>query len=204
MMDISPSNRAHQALEKDVEQALSALGFLIASATYHSVLPSEVKDRLQNTYTSTALYLRGRADRIAIHKELPLVFEWEAKTHSSTLWHDMTIEALPLCHHLAEAQLGVRCLYAYRNPYKKHNVGFWISDMPPIREIKIPIRWTEATQEWFAQQFRRFMPQVPISILENCRGSRDPFVIIDQSEIEKMPHWNMLILTIWHDMITNK
>lgn len=188
-MQITPENQAHEKLEQDAKDFLSELGFLTDEATYHTVMNLEVKDRLSRIYTPTSLYLRGRADRIAVHKSLPLVFEWEAKTHESRNLHDMLLEALPLCHHLIKAQLDVECLYVYRNPHKNHEAGFWIKDIPTVRIIMIPSRWSGDQISWFTGQFKRFFPETDIRSTGSNAGSGDPFLIIDESTVTRLPHW---------------
>jgi len=188
-MYITPENQAHKKLEQDAKDFLSELGFLTDEATYHTVMNPEVKDRLSRIYTPTSLYLRGRADRIAVHKSLPLVFEWEAKTHESRSRHDMLLEALPVCHHLIKAQLGVECLYVYRNPHKNHEAGFWVKDIPAARIIMIPSRWNADQISWFKGQFKRFFPEIEIRSVGRTAGTDDPFLIINESIVMRLPHW---------------
>jgi len=188
-MNTTPDNPEHIQLENDVRKYLSGLGFLTDEATYHSVMNPKVKDRLSHIYTPTSLYIRGRADRIAVHTQYDIVFEWEAKTHTSKKYHDMTLEALPLCHHLAKIQLDVECLYVYRDSIVGYDCGFWVKDIPPIRVIMIPERWGRAKSDWFKDQFTRFWPETKIRTTPAYGGSGDPFVIIDQSIVAKLSHW---------------
>ena len=188
-MYITPENPAHEKLEQDVRDFLSELGFMTDESTYHTVMDPKVVDRLSRIYTPTSLYLRGRADRVAVHESLPLVFEWEAKTHASRNLHDMLLETLPLCHHLAKAQLDVECLYIYRNPHKNHEAGFWVKDIPAARIIMIPSRWDADQISWFKGQFKRFFPETDIRFTGSNAGSGDPFLIIDESIVMRLPHW---------------
>jgi len=191
---IEPDIEQHQRLEDDVSQFLIEQGFLVDDATYHDNMDERVVRVLQNIYTPTGLYLRGRADRVAVRGIPPMVFEWEAKTHVSRARHDITVEALPLCHHIVKARLDVKCLYCYRNEHKGHEVGFWIHDMPEPRIIMIPNRWRPTQQDWFEEKFREIIPGVDIRRIGRTRGANDPFVIIDESKIADMPHWKDLIL----------
>ena len=193
-MTVLPGYKLHQELEADVKQFLASLDYLTAEATYHSVMPDEVKRVLQNAYSATALCIRGRADRVAVHKAGGDVFEWEAKTHKSRSRHDMTIEALPLCHHLAKARLDVECLYCYRNLFKHQEAGFWVRELPPIRVVMIPGRWTEEKARWFKEKFVLYLPGVDVVRSGSNRGSGDPFAIVDESIVDVLPHWQKLIL----------
>ncbi len=163
--------------------------------TYHTRLPKLIARLLASRFDATSLYLRARADRIAIHKELPLTFEWEAKTHESKERHNISLEALPLIYHLNKAKLGVKCLYVYRDdkisPIRE--VGFWIHALPPIDVIMIPDRWNKEMTKWYRNIISQNLPG--IHIVENVpvRGSGDPFVIIKEDYIDYLPHWKYLI-----------
>ena len=130
--------KPHKNLEDDVTDYLLDKGFIVHQSTYHEVMPRVLARILSLRFSLTALYLRGRADRIAIHRELPIEFEWEAKTHARKDKRDLTIEALPLVHHMAKSRLGVDCLYAARVHGK--DVGFWVSNLPEIKCVFLPLR----------------------------------------------------------------
>lgn len=198
MLNIKPDDLDHANLEKDVTTCFETYGFLVSQATYHSVMPNSIVKILQNLWTPTALYLRGRADRVAVRRNPPCAIQWEAKTHKSRKWHDMTIEVLPLCAHLALLSMGIKCLYAYRDKWARHNAGFWTYDMPDPRVIMIPLRWQtqDRNENWVSYctgQIKHFFPNVPTRTIANNRGSGDPFAIIDESTVKSMPHWHTLI-----------
>jgi len=193
-MNISTNWEPHDNLERDVGDFLQGMQFLIASAAYHKVFPIEVTRRLQTIYTPTALYFRSRADNIAVHRSLDLVFEWECKTHTHPDLHDMTVEALPILHHLLRAELDVATLYVYHDPLANPPIecGFWIENLPEIREIRIPTRWSQSAIDWFASQFRNWLPSVH-QVQRACAGSGDPFMIIDEGVLRNLAHWKTLI-----------
>lgn len=199
-MRITPESvPEHATLENDVTNFLVANGFATASATYHDVMPKEMTRRLQQITQPTALYIRHRADRIAIHNSLDLVFEWEAKTHVSRQYHDMTIEVLPLIHHLAKAALDVRCLYVYRNTYHGHDVGFWVHDLPiiPIRCAMIPGRWRGTWfRGWIMNLVEQWLPGVPVVETRGNAGSGDPFIIIDEQVVSGLLTWESIIRAV--------
>jgi len=187
-------------LEETVKEFLTAHRFLTDEATYHSVMQPEISLRLSRIYTPTALYVRGRADRIAVHKEQDIVFEWEAKTWYESRKHNMALEALPICHHLVSAELGVKCLYAYRDSKCGYDVGFWIHELPPVQVIFIPGRWDSQMIEWFKNQFRMIFPLVETRQIEVKRGSSgDPFIIVNEEDVKKLPDWRDLIRELLQD-----
>lgn len=194
---ITPKNAEfHKKLIDDVTNFLKQLDFRVDSAPYHKKMGKEIIGMLQRRDDPTSLYLRGRADRIAVLEDPPLVFEWEAKTHENKDRHDMVIEALPLAFHILKAQYGVKCLYIYRNPHEGHEVGFWVHEVPDIRVIMIPRnRWGEDKRLWFRGIFRSCFPGIHISepTLKCCLGSLDPFAIVDESIVLDLPNWRGLI-----------
>jgi hypothetical protein len=194
-LTIGPDDPNHQALENSVTEYLKSVGYFVDSAPYHDKMYDEIVRALQNIYTPTALYLRSRADRIAVRSNPPSVFEWEVKTHASAARHDCTLEAYPICVHILKHRfLGVRCLYVYWDPIRNYNVGWWIHQMPPIKVIMIPPRWRDEQIEWFESLFTEILPDIDIVPLKKLtKGSNDPFLIIDEKSIRELPHWKGLI-----------
>ena len=197
----------HKALEQDAIDLFKEYGFSISEATYHSVMDDSVVKILQDLWTPTALYLRGRADRVAVRKSPPMALQWEAKTHESKKYHDMTLEVLPVCAYLALCRLGIDCLYVYRDPptiknkeivHLGYEKGFWICNIPDPRVIMIPQRWpTQALNQVWTEKckdrIRSFFPDTPIRITNQNYGSGDPFLIIDESVVVNLPDWREII-----------
>jgi hypothetical protein len=171
------NNPDHVQLEADVAELLGELGYLTDSATYHTVMRKEVQDLLKFCNTPTGLYIRGRADRIAIHKHATLCFIWEAKTRRDSTYEDVLIEALPLAHHVRS---GIRCLYVFRHCGRglEYEGAFWTDNLPPINQIIIPTRWGDEYMDYFRSVFSGVFPTVPIQERQKTRGSDDPYVII--------------------------
>lgn len=190
---ISPDWKPHGDLEKRVGEELERLGYYNVALTYHSALPKEVADLLSRRYSPTALYIRGRADRLAIHKTIPVEFEWEVKTALNPRYQNMAVEALPLIHHINKMRLGVSCLYAYHNPYTNHHAGFWVEELPEICAVNIPSRWSRDTVQWFTDVFKRQWPTAPINLTTYKAGSGDPYVLIHSEVVERLSHWQTLI-----------
>jgi hypothetical protein len=190
-----PLDERHEKLELAITDELLRMGYLVGKATYHDVMAKEVINRLKRIYDPTSLYIRGRADRIAVHTKTLDSFEWEAKTHESTRHFDMCLEALPLAHHLLQSTLGVRCLYIYQHQPSVTPCGFWVSAMPPIREIRIPDNWGDDKKEWFCGVFKRTWPEVCVIRQGRVGGSGDPFLVIDAKVVATLPDWKSLAIT---------
>lgn len=194
---ITPDNTTgHKSLEDLVNDYLKLHGYITASATYHDVMPVEVRNRLMRIFTPTSLYIRGRADRIAVHTRSDNVFEWEAKTHVSNKYNDLTIELLPLAHHLRKSEWPflVKCLYIFS--VNGREGGFWTDNLPKIREIWIPRMQRnndEQFREWMFDMANKYFPDVKVIDNTYVGGSGDPFVIIDKSTIASLPDWRNLI-----------
>jgi len=191
-LQITPDFVPHKTLESDVKSYLESRNYLIYEATYHAIASVETRNILSRRFTPTALYLRGRADRIAIHKEYTFEFEFECKTHLNSKYHDMTLELLPLIHHLSKSKLGVKCLYIYR--HKDMECGFWMDELPQIRQIWIPpARWqTQQSIAWFESISNIFFDGIDI-VTSAVAGTGDPFLIIDESTVKNLVHWQSLI-----------
>lgn len=166
----------HADLEARVAHYLEEYNYLLGSGTYHEAMPSETRRRLSLVNTPTAFYVRGRADRVAVHKHAPLCFLWEAKTNPGP-WPNVAIEALPLAHHLAS---GVDCLYVYWDVPGKFEGGFWTKKLPVIDRIIIPERWGEWLVKYFRHVFREAFVGVRIVETDRVNGSCDPFLIINK------------------------
>jgi len=199
-MDITPNTvPEHGRLEHDVMAFLSEHGFLFGSATYHDVMDPLLVNRLQSVLTPTTLRLRTRADRVAVHRRHGLAFEWEAKTHAGSKYHNMALEVYPLCAHLAESDMDVRCLYVYRDQDRGYDVGFWVHNPLdiPVRAVKVPTRWQNHWfAAWIVAKVQEWWPEVPIDPINWRSGSGDPFILIDESVVREMSDWRDLILAV--------
>ena len=197
---IDPNYEPHATLEQSVTNFLTALNFHVFSrGTYHEAMPPELVETLQHRDTPTALYLRGRADRIAVHRARPIEFEFECKTHANPKLHDMTIEALPLAHHIVKSRIDVKCLYCYRDPYRGLDFGFWTDTAPTVDRIFVPNRWQGIMLQFFDRILQDTFPGV--LILHPARpmgGSGDPFIIVKEYNVNQLASWQELIDAIIH------
>lgn len=183
----NPDNQIHKTLETDVHEYLELRGFWLFAMTYHERLSANEVTTLSRQYDPVSLYIRGRADRVAIHTELGVSFEWEAKTGDS--YRNAAIEILPLLHHISKIPMHVPCLYTYRNANHGHDGGFWVDKMPPIMRAMFPTnpRWGDT--EWLQDAFASVFPDTEIRQTAPCAGSGDPYVLISGDEIEALSDW---------------
>lgn len=188
-----PIRAFHDKLEESLHQQFQKLGFETFQLPYHETLSSDMVDILKNRWSPTALYIRGRADRLAIHKELPIEFEWEVKTHESRQHHDITLEALPLLHHIQKSVLGVECLYIHYNRHTERYSAFWVNNIPPVR-VYLPLRWPQESEihQFYKQILADGFRTNPIE-LTKVKGSGDPFIVIPQMWADDLPAWEELI-----------
>ena len=193
-MAITPEGSLHPGFESEVIQYLERHGFLTASATYHMVMPPEVVEILKRRYSPTALYIRGRADRIAISQPpRKFEFEFECKTHESKTRFDLCIEMLPFVHHLIKEALGVKCLYAYLDHMGRQR-GFWVGNGIPIRQVLIAEKWQSENDFFFPKIAKKFFPDSNLKFnMKSSMGTDDPFIVIDQSVVNQLPDWRALI-----------
>lgn len=183
----------HDQLETDVAAYLAQAGYLTGDATYHNVMPHSIKARLTTLYDPTSLYVRYRADRVAVHTTDPVVFQWEAKTHKTRNMHDLTIALAPLVFHLANAERGVRCLYVYRDAERGYEAGFWAQRgmLPTVREIV----WPDNHRREFTPYVNEMQMElgVPVRNIGRTAGSGEPFVVVDEQVVRYLPDWRLLI-----------
>lgn len=185
MGKITPQDKNHARLIIKVSEYLEEKNYLVDDAAYHDTMPELISKRLSQIYTPTSMYIRGRADRIAVHKTKDIVFEWDAKTSAGS--KNCNVELYPIINHI---MVGAKCLYAYKNKYTMQEVGFWIDKLPPIEVIIIPSRWDNHPMgDWYYDLSKKYF-DAEIKRGVNTGGSGDPYIILD---IRGLPHWKELI-----------
>lgn len=191
---ITPGWKPHGKLESDIEDFLVELGFLTIALPYHEYLEEKLRTLIQYRFTPATLYLRSRADRFAFHPEILIDFEFDAKTHASKKYWDMTIEALPLISHLSKWKSHeIPCLYCYRDE-RAGDKGFWIKELPKIRCFMIPKRWTDEGVAYYHKVITKAFPDTQVIKMNNKGfGSGDPFAVIDESDKNSLEDWRILI-----------
>lgn len=190
----SVHDERHAELQSDVMRFAESLGFITDEATYHTVMGPETVRRLQFLDTETTLYLRGRADRICVHKTQPIAFEVECKSKPpNSSGKDWTIEAYPLAVHcMLSAVAGVDCLYAYRDVVNGFECGFWCSEIPSIRDLFFTSR-NSFLQPRIEQMMWYGTSDYNIKKIKSGAGSNDHFAVIDISVARNLPNWRSLL-----------
>lgn len=172
-----PNDPHHAALEADIVAHAIAHGWVVDSATYHRVMAEPVRLALQRCWDPAALYIRGRADRVAVKDQHCRLFE--AKTNSGR-WLRAAIEALPVSHYV---RLGLPCLYVYRDVKDGFETAFWTTAMPRIDVIFLPDRWCEPLARYFRDRFMEVWPGTEIQTLPAVNGSHDPYLLLSRESM---------------------
>lgn len=186
---ISVHHPPHRVLEADITAYLVEAGYAVESAPYHDTYDPDVAALLKRRDSPTALYLRARADRVAVHRTQPVEFEWEAKTHLSETRHDLTIELFPLLLHRLHARVGVACLYCCR--IRGQDVGCWADRLPILTVMRPTGRPHRAA--WERSLVEQFAPDARVIDLATCVGSGDPFVVVPLAVWRTWDDWRVLI-----------
>lgn len=202
---VSPTHAPHTDLETDVTGWLTQNNFMVASETYHDVLPTDMVKTLQNRFTPTSLKVRSTPDKLAVHKSLPVEFYVESKTDGYSNHRNLAVEMLPLIMGRQNALLyGVRTLYVFRHLTCKLEGAFWTDTLPTIEKIIIPThRWAQPQLDWYAELARRSFPGTEIVFNGKVRGSCDPFVILTESTMRnETTHWQTVITNLMNQNTT--
>mgnify|MGYP001364964308 CR=1 FL=1 len=188
----------YRAQEEYVADWLKATGFIVEDATYHTVFSQRGKSLMQRRSSPTALVIRHRADRIAIHPELEVEFHVEIKSESPDHYGNMLLEMLPLAMHVIDHDLyGTKCLYAYiKNENRgRQQHGFWVHDRPSIDFFRITYSWQERSTWLLAIARRAFGDSLRVKYAERrTGGSDDPYVQISENSLCALPDWRNLVL----------
>lgn len=197
-------NENHARLEVEVTEFLRGHGFLIDAATYHDKMRPDLVERLRFVDTPTALYVRGRADRVAVHSTLPVCFEFECKTKSYARRDkpDVFIEALPLAHHVLKAVLGARVLYVYRDDYMPLSFGIWAELIPEIvDEVRITPRAVAAG----------VAPFLKVLFGDKCQpwtygngGSGDAYIVIGRDRVLEASDFRLEVIAELHPFMRER
>lgn len=182
----------HATLQEKVNQYLKEHDYRVTSAAYHEVFDPAIVRLLQKRFTLQALYLRGRADRLAVSSSRPIEFEFELKTHHNGKYFDLCVELLPFLHHQKKCQLGVDCLYIFE--VNGIEGGFWVSKWPPVMRVNFSGRTEYRPLENTIKEFvHRNLPNANIYSSHSGNGSGDPYLIVEREYVETARHWKKII-----------
>lgn len=186
----------HDGLMEEFKDHLKKKGYLWYEADYGSIAGDDCKDTLRKRTAPSSVFLRTRADRIAVRHDCE--FEFDAKTKQNA-YDDIAIEALPLIHHsLIFSYFALRCIYAFRWIQREcPDVGFFVDmEFCSLVDTVWIFTWRDdmaQVNEWMRQAQPTFFPNAEVRELRGCRGSGDPMAIVSAHKARKMPHWERLV-----------
>jgi hypothetical protein len=136
-------------------------------------MPEPLRSALSRCWDPAALYVRARADRVAIREQQCVLFD--PKTNSGS--HSRaSLEALPIINYL---RLGIPCLFVYRDMKDRFETAFWTTTLPEVDAIFLPPQRTKELQNYYRVQLRQAWPDTDlVEHLPTNGGSNDPYVVI--------------------------
>ena len=193
-----PDMQRHEQFLERIDGQLQEMDFNKSIPMgYHDIMPKETVELLKSRYDSTSLYLRGRTDRISIHKKKALTLIWDGKLHESKKYHDCCIEFYQFRTYFVLSDCcEVRFLYIYYTPFGEDKIiKSFEPDNIKIREVKVPNRY-EKRYDSIRSSVKKHL-HIDDEIVNQCKnspyGSNDPYIIIDQSTLCELPDWKSII-----------
>ena len=190
-LKVSPNDPNHAKLQEDVVKFLTDKGFWITEDTHHTTMPSPLVHRLSEINTPTSLYIRTRADLVAVHHSLNLVIQVEVKTRCGKS-PNVAIEAIPLMFHREMSSVAVDTLYIYRDPIDPWEFGFWVKEMPTPDALFVPKKWNHRMYQYVTALSRSRFPVVKI-VESDVEGSGDPYYLWKRDWLKDQVDWRVLI-----------
>ena len=183
-------SRRHDDLENKVREFIIGNGGKVYEKTYHDGHIKDLeKQRISKIFTPTGLFIRAYADRWALMPN-DLIFFFECKTSNN---EKGSFEALPLFDHMTHSKRGVLCLYCGRTRAGRE-FGFWAHRPPPFDCLMIPPQRESELFEWYNRTLLDCFPTVEPLWITRTYGSNDPFILVSEAEISRLPSWDVLII----------
>lgn len=203
----------HDAFVQEIENyALSKGCSFQGNPAYHDRLPSDQAEKLRLDYTAAGLAERLRCDKRIMNHSNGQHMLTEAKTsYRPSGPAKYLFEAYQLGIHKAQRD---ECFYAIRKVCGDvvRDCGFRVTrdfGVGQIQEIRIPVLIKrnlsvvsrldgecQDDNDFYAAAFAEWFPGIPVKLTntENeCRGSGDPYAVMDDSFMEKLADWRVLI-----------
>lgn len=191
----SVNDKHHQKLEEDAAAYFREAGWMTPPAlTYHDVFDAASVLAISRLMDPTSLCIRTRADRVAINTSVGMSMKYEPKTIQGS--HvNFACEALPLMHHMKESETGVMCLYPVRRMADGLDCGFVVKPvMEEVAKVFIPNgRFSPEVEFYLRANCERLFPNAVVRGLDNCRGSGDPFVLVNSDDVMSWDDWRTII-----------
>lgn len=206
-------DRRHDSFVAEIEVFAASCGCSFqGNPAYHDRLPSDQADRLKFDYSSAGLAERLRCDKRIMNPVSGEHLPTEAKTSYR--------QSGPAKYLFEAYQIGLHkvqrdgCMYAIRKVCGdvSRDCGFRVSGdfgSGHIIEIRIPdLIWRNGTvvsrsagecqdgEDFYRQAFAEWFPRVSVkrtNTNEACRGSGDPFAVMEDSFVASLKDWRSLV-----------
>jgi hypothetical protein len=208
-----PLDPRHDAFVAEVEQYAMTCGLSFeGNPAYHDRLPDDAAESLKYDYSAAGLAERLRCDKRMLNPVSGLHMSLEAKTSYRP--------AGPAKYLFEAYQIGLHkamrdgCLYAIRKVCggQSRDCGFCVGGsfgIKEIAEIRIPdLIWRNGAclsrsvgecqdgADFYRQAFADWFPGVRVAMTntnEACRGSGDPYAVMDDTFVASLPDWRSLV-----------
>lgn len=206
-------DKRHDAFVAEIEVYAASCGCSFqGNPAYHDRLPDDQADRLKFDYSAAGLSERLRCDKRLMNPVNGLHIPVEGKTsYRPSGPAKFLFEAYQIGLHKAQRD---GCLYAIRKVCGdvSRDCGFVVSGdfgCQQISEIRIPdliYRHGEVVGRSFGEcqdgidfyknAFSEWFPNVPVRMTntnEACRGSGDPYAVMDDAYMASLQDWRLLV-----------
>jgi hypothetical protein len=203
----------HDAFVQEIENyALSKGCSFQGNPAYHDRLPSDQSEKLRFDYSAAGLAERLRCDKRIMNHSSGQHMLTEAKTsYRATGPAKYLFEAYQIGIHKAQRD---ECFYAIRKVCgdELRDCGFRVAKnfgVGQIQEIRIPVLIRRNLgvvsrlngecrddSEFYAAAFAEWFPGVPVKLTNKknvCCGSGDPYAVMDDSFMNQLGDWRVLI-----------
>lgn len=203
----------HDAFVDEIEQYALSCGLSFeGNPAYHDRLPNDTAERLRYDYTAAGLAERLRCDKRIMNPVSGEHLLLEGKTsYRKSGPPKYLFEAYQIGLHKATRD---GCLYAIRKVIGtvSRDCGFRVSGdfgRNQISHILIPdLIWRNGRcvsrshgecqddEGFYSKAFAEWFPGVPVSLTntgEACRGSGDPYAVMDDTFAAALPDWRSLV-----------
>jgi hypothetical protein len=192
MPTLEDLNYHHTMMEAAVREIIQRHGWHILEVVYHNGGVGDTR-LLRRASDPTALYVRTMPDMVVTNGQRTLLLE--VKTHISGRYSDATPELLPIVAARALSQIGVEILYIYEDPKAGISAAWRCNDLfthIPVRAIYIGTQrpeWKRNREMVCQWQNSGLIPQNIKVVTTRTGGSGDPYVIIPEYQLRRLPPW---------------
>lgn len=183
MMDFDP--KRHDRFVDEIRQWIFGYGF---KSEQLPEPPTEIRKR----NSPTSLSRRHIPDIFAYHTIHECELWLDAKTDDrSRSSGNFSMELAPLLFARSRSMDCADTLFCCQSVH--WDVGFWSSDVPPIRSIFIPKEWDAypVIMGWYKEQCMKLLNGVSIDdqYLGRKGGSGTPFIVVNMDDMQRLTNW---------------